>query len=53
MTFVHFGRYADAAAAERASSLESFKRFQAELKASQPAEPPKAEWLELVDSSPA
>ncbi len=53
VSFVHFGRYADEAAVERATSLASFKEFQAQLKASKPVEPPRSQWLALVGESRA
>lgn len=51
VTFVHFGMYRDEAALEAFTSLPSFQAFQAELKESKPAQPPAAEWLDLVGSS--
>lgn len=49
--FVHFGMYADDAAVDRMTSVESFKAFQAALKGSGPLSPPKAEWLDRIGSS--
>ena len=49
-SFVHFV-ITDEKANDILSSLDSFKKFQSELKASQPEAPPKVEHLNLVGSS--
>lgn len=51
VTFVHFGMYRDDAALESFTSTPSFQAFQSALKESKPAQPPAAEWLDIVDSS--
>lgn len=51
VTFVHFGMYRDEASLEKFTSSPSFQAFQSALKASQPVQPPAAEWLEMVGSS--
>jgi hypothetical protein len=50
-SFVHFAILKDEEANQLLNSLESFKTFQAELKASIPEVPPKLENLTLVASS--
>jgi hypothetical protein len=50
-TFVHLGIYSDEAAMSVATNLDSFKKFQMELKESQPEAPPKADDLNLVASA--
>jgi quinol monooxygenase YgiN len=50
-TFTHIGFYADDAAKERATNLESFAAFQKALKASGPVSPPQATWFDLIGSS--
>lgn len=49
-SFVHFV-ITDEKANDILSGLESFKKFQSELKASQPEIPPRVEHLNLVGSS--
>lgn len=51
VTFMHFAMYPDEETSKIVSSLPAFKKFQAELKASSPVHPPKAENLNLVASS--
>jgi hypothetical protein len=50
-TFVHLGIYSDEEAMSVATNLDSFKKFQMELKESQPESPPKADDLNLVASA--
>lgn len=50
-TFMHFVVFQDEEASKVIGNLESFKHFQAELKASNPEIPPKFENLALVGSS--
>ena len=50
-TFVHLGIYSDEEAMSVATNLDSFKKFQTELKESQPEVPPKADDLNLVASA--
>jgi quinol monooxygenase YgiN len=50
-TFVHFGVYSDQAAMDVLNNLPSFQFFRDQLKASGPDAPPKADDLNLVDSS--
>jgi len=50
-TFVHLGIYSDEKAMSVATDLDSFKKFQTELKESQPEVPPKADDLNLVASA--
>ena len=50
LTFMHFAMFKDEEGQKRLNELESFKKFGAELKASNPEEPPKVENLTLVDS---
>lgn len=50
-TFVHLGIYSDDEAMSVATNLDSFKKFQMELKESQPEVPPKADDLNLVASA--
>jgi quinol monooxygenase YgiN len=47
-SFRHIAFHADDAASQAMSELNSFKKFQQELKASAPVQPPKPEWLEMV-----
>ncbi len=50
-TFVHLGIYSDEEAMSVATNLDSFKKFQMELKESRPEAPPKADDLNLVASA--
>jgi len=50
-TFVHLGIYSDEEAMSVATNLDSFKKFQTELKESQPEVPPQADDLNLVASA--
>ena len=50
-TFVHFAMYPDQETGNIVSELDSFITFRAELKASEPEVPPKAENLSLVASA--
>lgn len=50
-TFVHFAMYPDQETGNIVSELDSFIAFRAELKASGPEVPPKAENLSLVASA--
>ncbi len=50
-TFVHLAMYPDKETASILSELESFKKFRAELKDSQPEAPPSAENMQLVASA--
>ena len=50
-TFMHFTQFQNEDAYKILNELESFKEFQAQLKASGPEVPPKAENLSLVGSS--
>lgn len=49
-TFMHFAIFENEEANKVLNNMESFKQFQAELKASGPEVPPKAENLSLVAS---
>ena len=49
-TFMHFAVFENEEANKTLNNLESFKQFQAELKASGPLSPPKPENLALVAS---
>lgn len=51
VSFVHFGMYADDDAVQRMTSIPSFKAFQSQLKASEPVQPPQAQWLDNVGTS--
>jgi quinol monooxygenase YgiN len=46
--FVHVGMYADEAALDSTTALESFKAFQAALRGSGPESKPSATWLSTV-----
>jgi hypothetical protein len=50
-TFLHFVMFKDDEASKQIGTLESFKHFQAELKASSPEVPPQFTNLALVGSS--
>jgi len=50
-SFVHFVMFKDEEASKQIGTLESFKRFQSELKASTPEVPPQVANLSLVGSS--
>jgi hypothetical protein len=50
-TFIHFALFEKEEAQKVLNGLESFKIFQAELKASGPEVPPKVDNLSLVGSS--
>ncbi len=50
-TFLHFAMYPDQQTGNIVSELPSFNTFRAELKASEPEIPPKAENLSLVASA--
>ena len=50
-TFMHFSLFENEDAQKVLNGLESFKQFQAELKASGPEVPPKVDNLSLVASS--
>ena len=50
-TFMHFTHFENDEAHKVLMELESFKTFQAELRASGPEVPPKSEQLSLVGSS--
>ena len=50
-SFVHIGVYSDQAALDVLNNLPSFQFFRDQLKASGPEVPPKADDLNLVDTS--
>lgn len=49
--FMHFSMATDESAAEQLNQREAFNSFRAQVKGSEPIEPPKSEYPELVGSN--